>query len=375
MWQRLLGSAVCSRASPTTTATLIAFSCPTSKRAGQSKHYLGQWDASSPSPPLTARPPRACRDSSRWSRTLLRGAVRTDRRLDGGAPAGSSYSRLETFLFGGRGEPGAQVGTAEQFATAFAVLARAVGLPTRVMVGFRPGIRAADGTWVVRGRDAHAWPEVYFSGPGWVAFDPTQPGAGGGAGFDVREQAGPDPRTPSPTLGAPPISPAQAVPAPQGGSGSAPVTVLVAVGTVLLAVLLLRAARVSRRLRHRRAGPRGAWSELLDLLVLLGRPPARWRTATGIAADLAAAVPGAAPGVFRLAGYADRAAFAPPPVPATDAWAQLRQVRRAVRRAVPWYRRATWFLDPRPLRRHRGTAAVDRIVFQRRQRCGETDRR
>src|SRR6266511_2072348 len=103
----------------------------------------------------------------------IEAAVRADRRHDPGAPTGSSYARLETFLFREEGaEPGARSGTAEQFATAFAVLARAVGLPTRVVVGFRLGDPDATGTRVVYGRDAHAWPEVYFSGWGWYAFDP-----------------------------------------------------------------------------------------------------------------------------------------------------------------------------------------------------------
>src|SRR5262249_35158086 len=63
---------------------------------------------------------------------VIESAVRENRRLDPDAPAGSSYARLETFLFGRAGLPGAQAGTSEQFATAFAVLARAAGLPTRV---------------------------------------------------------------------------------------------------------------------------------------------------------------------------------------------------------------------------------------------------
>src|SRR4029079_6885054 len=70
-------------------------------------------------------------------------------------------------------EPGAQAGTSEQFATGFAVLARSVGLPTRVVVGFDAGVPRADGCPVVRGRDARAWPEVYFAGLGWYAFDPS----------------------------------------------------------------------------------------------------------------------------------------------------------------------------------------------------------
>ncbi|WP_415360020.1 transglutaminase-like domain-containing protein [Saccharothrix sp. BKS2] len=65
--------------------------------------------------------------------------VKQGRAPDAQAPVGSSYARLERFLFGAPGEPGAGAGTAEQFASAFAVLGRAVGLPTRVVVGFQPG--------------------------------------------------------------------------------------------------------------------------------------------------------------------------------------------------------------------------------------------
>jgi transglutaminase-like putative cysteine protease len=93
--------------------------------------------------------------------------LRASRRLDPSAPAGSSYARLAELLDSPRAS-----GTAEQFASAFAVLARAAGLPTRVVVGFQPVERDQDGLWVVRGRDALAWPEVYLTGVGWVAFDP-----------------------------------------------------------------------------------------------------------------------------------------------------------------------------------------------------------
>jgi len=67
-----------------------------------------------------------------------------------------------------------RTGNCEQFAGAFAVLARSVGLPARVMVGFTAGLRSSDGTTLVRGVDAHAWPEVYVgAGQGWVSFEPT----------------------------------------------------------------------------------------------------------------------------------------------------------------------------------------------------------
>ena len=63
-----------------------------------------------------------------------------------------------------------------QFATAMAIMARTLGIPTRVAVGFLPGQAVQDGdhyTYVVSGKLAHAWPELYFQGIGWVRFEPT----------------------------------------------------------------------------------------------------------------------------------------------------------------------------------------------------------
>lgn len=63
-----------------------------------------------------------------------------------------------------------------QFATAMAVMARTLGIPTRVAVGFLPGdSRAVTGgnEYTVTGRQTHAWPEIYFEGYGWVRFEPT----------------------------------------------------------------------------------------------------------------------------------------------------------------------------------------------------------
>ena len=85
-------------------------------------------------------------------------------------PAGHSGSAIDRFLFQNR------VGYCEQFAGSYAVLARLMGLPTRVAVGFQPGADQG-GTFSVQDKDAHAWPEVYFEGVGWTAFEPT-PGRG-----------------------------------------------------------------------------------------------------------------------------------------------------------------------------------------------------
>ncbi len=85
------------------------------------------------------------------------------------AQEGHSEDALEDFLFVN------QVGYCEQFAGAFAAMARSIGLPSRVAVGFTPGDEDPDdpGTYIVRGEYAHAWPEVFISGAGWVAYEPT----------------------------------------------------------------------------------------------------------------------------------------------------------------------------------------------------------
>lgn len=73
-----------------------------------------------------------------------------------------------------------QAGYCQQFATAFALLARYQNLPSRVSVGFLPGDKdiGAD-RYLVAGADAHAWPEVYFPDFGWIAFEPTPRGGFG----------------------------------------------------------------------------------------------------------------------------------------------------------------------------------------------------
>jgi len=64
-------------------------------------------------------------------------------------------------------------GACDLFATAAAVLCRLTGIPARVVTGFATGEYDPDQQiYVVRGTDAHAWVEVYFTGLGWVPFDP-----------------------------------------------------------------------------------------------------------------------------------------------------------------------------------------------------------
>lgn len=68
-------------------------------------------------------------------------------------------------------------GYCEQFASTFAAMARSIGLPARVAIGFTPGADNGNGTFTVRSQHAHAWPEVWFDGLGWLLFEPT-PGRG-----------------------------------------------------------------------------------------------------------------------------------------------------------------------------------------------------
>ncbi|QKG26641.1 transglutaminase TgpA family protein [Actinomadura verrucosospora] len=70
-------------------------------------------------------------------------------------------------------------GYCEQFAASMALMARILGIPSRVAMGYTAGTQTQPGTWVVRSRDAHAWPELYFEGSGWVRFEPTPAGAAG----------------------------------------------------------------------------------------------------------------------------------------------------------------------------------------------------
>ena len=74
-------------------------------------------------------------------------------------------------------------GHCEYFASAFAILARISGIPTRQVNGFLGGEwNEYQGYVAVRAGDAHSWDEVYFPGAGWVTFDATPSSPGGSLG-------------------------------------------------------------------------------------------------------------------------------------------------------------------------------------------------
>ncbi len=123
----------------------------------------------------------ALADEVAWGRSAAQRARSAERwllrqgRYDAGhaVPAGDLHARLRAFLLGERR------GVCADFAAAFAVLLRRVGVPARVVTGYRTRERDADGRFVVRAWHAHAWVEVGLEGAGWIPFDPTPPASSG----------------------------------------------------------------------------------------------------------------------------------------------------------------------------------------------------
>ncbi|MYB28290.1 MAG: hypothetical protein F4X38_04045 [Acidimicrobiaceae bacterium] len=281
-------------------------------------------------------------------------------RLDGGfrydldVHAGQGIDSLEEFLFDVR------AGYCQQFASAYAAMARSIGLPTRVAVGFTWGEwdsgRGEQGVYVVRGEHAHAWPEVYFAGTGWVRFEPT-PGRGAPGDFaitgHVANQAGLRPEaavdSPQQDLASPSAAAGAdgsgfaGLPNPSEGgedSGSefsgvqdragdagpagpfgAGVPRLVAIGVLMLVAvgLMLGSVPVLRRLgRGRiRAGlagdPAGLieewWSDAVEALALARLTPRPFETPIELARRVAAVLPAAGP-ITELAVLATHGRYA-----------------------------------------------------------------
>lgn len=239
-----------------------------------------------------------------------------------------------------------------QFATAMAMMARTLDIPSRVGVGFLPGERSDDGTYVVTGRLAHAWPELYFDGLGWVRFEPTpasqsgpppvwaDPFRGITAPDSIPDEieANPPGALPSGAATAPPTTP---TPVEDGESTWAPATiaaglVLLALGTGLVVVLLVR------RRRRRVTTPEDAWATLRRDLA---RVDVRWSDATSprgavhqvqrtLTTRTGVELSGPARDALEhLAHVVEQARYAPtPPVHAPDALdVDVREVRDGVR--------------------------------------------
>ncbi|MCQ1996279.1 DUF3488 and transglutaminase-like domain-containing protein [Arthrobacter sp. zg-Y1171] len=195
-----------------------------------------------------------------------------------------------------------KAGYCVHFAAAMAVMARQEGIPSRMALGYAPGQdtgETPDGTgpngeplreFEVDSTDAHAWPELYFEGAGWVRFEPT-PSRGSVPDY-AQQQRTPgtatihnddDPRVPDALATAPAV--------PQEEAPLAPETVLeptdtgttawlgAVLGTLAAAAAVLtpwamRRHRAARRRKAAAAGSRSGpvWDEIADLGIDYGCP-------------------------------------------------------------------------------------------------------
>jgi transglutaminase-like putative cysteine protease len=269
-------------------------------------------------------------------------------------PSGSGWPQLVTFL------TDTKRGTTEQFAAAYVVLARIIGIPARIAVGFR-----ADGAGedvVVHNEDVLAWPEVAVEGIGWVALDPA--GAPSGSGVEAKGLAEVTAKArenlPEPDDVRDPELPREDENADESGADagfSVPfVPIGITVGT--LAVLWLAGVPLTRTvrawLRRRRPGAHsvvGAWAEARDRLRAHGVPYTPGMTVRDMAAAARPAGQAVVVGLHQLAGSVDMAMWSkhgPGPATADEAWSAVRAVRGGLSKR-PWRARLRAALDVRSL--------------------------
>jgi transglutaminase-like putative cysteine protease len=283
----------------------------------------------------------------------LQDFLRNNYTYDEAAPAGHSDDHLRYFLFRSK------IGYCEQFAGAYAAMARSIGLPARVAVGFTPGAydQALD-IFHVTTKEAHAWPEVHINGMGWVSFEPTpgrfdpnptnytgtyNPAANPILATTTTTASAADPAAPTPTTERPQRAEDDPFPSEETYSGSEVVgTLLRALAVVVGAAALLAVPptlKKRRRARRQRVGPTrarvaGAWSEALDRLREAGTAPAATLTpmefarsgARVIAADVGAPM-------TKLARIFTKASYSPgdpSEEEVSQAWAEVETLTRAL---------------------------------------------
>jgi transglutaminase-like putative cysteine protease len=300
---------------------------------------------------------------------------------------GHGVDALATFLFQ------TKRGYCEQFAGSFAALARAVNLPTRVAVGFTWGAQDPEDQTLyrVRGVHAHAWPEVYFHGYGWVPFEPTKTRApvqgdewlglppnglqdatgGRGTAAPPGDGAGTDPGAQGDLragdeagLNAGLLEGGTSGEAGQTGDSGLPegvrnvgIAIVLAIAAYLVLVPLAIAGR--RFVRRRRARSavdkvRLSWREATERAEAAGvRLPASL-TIAETADRLTAAVPRSAEAVQHVARTMERIAYAevaPTPDDVANAQRAWTSVKAEVNQWEPWWPRVFRYFDVRQLRR------------------------
>lgn len=196
-----------------------------------------------------------------------------------GADPGDPYAVMSALLE-------QRSGFCVHYASTFAVMARELGIPTRLAVGYAAKQASNDSAVEVRGTDLHAWPEVFIAEFGWIAFEPTPGGAGLRADRNIDTPATPE-TPPEPRERPTPTAPLETSPfkvdtqdgAQQGGSDAdaGKATWWLAIGAAVVLALaspaMVRAVRRARRRAWIDQGDRPAmhaWAELTDTMADLG---------------------------------------------------------------------------------------------------------
>ena len=278
------------------------------------------------------------------------------------APPGHSYGALLRML---TGEPSEREGYAEQFASAYALLARERGFATRVVVGYLLPEPESDGRYLITEAQAHAWPEVYLVGHGWVVVEPTdlsRIGAPADPGDDATE-----PPTESPGREGQPVDASEprvvvddAARSTGGGDrlrDGAAVGGLVLLGALALVPVAAVMGKAQRRRRRRRSGRPadrvvGAWRETVDRLSEHGVDVGPAATSSEVAARATARFNGSVTAVGPLASLVAVAVYAPVE-PSDDAARQAWEWERTARHELDAVGGTRGWLaarvDPRPL--------------------------
>jgi hypothetical protein len=250
-------------------------------------------------------------------------------------------------------------GYCEFFATAMGDMLRSLGIPSRLVSGFGPGmLDTTTNSFVVRSEDAHTWVEVYFPKYGWIEFEPTNdhfyepiPRGVSGSNICLRDNLCSDPTggSGSATVGgtpsARPVNEPNGPSSTSGGGGLGiripdPSTLTKIVG-VVVALLLILFAAVARYLRPRSV--MGVWRRTLMLTRLAGADQRTGETPFEMGRRLSLSFPEATEPMRSLASGFVVAAYAPPDEARTarasvmDAWSGLRPLllRRVFARFRP----------------------------------------
>ncbi|MFE6042444.1 transglutaminaseTgpA domain-containing protein [Streptomyces sp. NPDC056452] len=319
-------------------------------------------------------------------------------RYDTTVTSGTGTAAIERFLKD-------KEGFCVHFSFTMAAMARTLGIPARVAVGFTPGTVQADGSVSVGLRDAHAWPELYFEGVGWTRFEPT-PSRGTTPSYtrqDVSPDDTNDPALPSAGASAAPTAapsasescPAQMRRQGECGASAAPgaldsadpgtpagTVALVVLGALLVLVIPFLPMVWRLRARARRLGSSGgrtpadatarvmaAWRELTDTAWDHGIEPDESQTPRKAAARLVrlGKLNGtAAAAAHRVAGAVEQVLYAPEPLAAAGSAEDVLAVQAGLRASAGRLGRLRATVAPRSAVRVIWAVSERRAAFRRR---------